>query len=288
MNKQLYFALIVTLSIVSCKIGDKTSKERSLEDNKNIYYPSIISAEEFSENSISFTKDESTLFLSRTTGWEYQSGHISTKEKSVYKVLNPIKALDTIYNGAISLSGNKIIFCKKNNGKAEIYLLSKRENEWSQKVNLSQASGIYGGYFYWLTETELFFYTPESNGDIVCGKLQGNTLQITDRLDLLNTVDATEFSPFVQKKKQYLIFTRYLEGDAQQQGFFISFNTNGFSSPEWSEPQKIQSLPYGWNPYVLEKENLFLYSDGEDIIAVPMEKLSVEISALKETMLRGN
>ncbi|MEM0992774.1 MAG: hypothetical protein AAGI49_07035, partial [Bacteroidota bacterium] len=70
--------------------------------------------------------------------------------------------------------------------------------------------------------------------------------------------------------------------------FFISFNTNTATAPKWSEPQKIQSLPYGWNPYIIEQEQLFLYSDGEDIIAVPMKKLKVEIDALRKVAVGKN
>ncbi|MEM6697487.1 MAG: hypothetical protein AAF599_03760, partial [Bacteroidota bacterium] len=152
----------------------------------------------------------------------------------------------------------------------------------------SETSGIYGGYFYWWNDTELYFYVPENNGDIVSGKLQGNQLQITDRLEELNTEAGTEFSSFMERKKEFIIFTRYLEGNIDKQGFFISFNTNTAASPEWSRPQKVQSLPYGWNPYIIEQEQLFLYSDGEDIIAVPMKQLNLEINALKEAILEKN
>ncbi|MEM1324567.1 MAG: hypothetical protein AAGI23_01370 [Bacteroidota bacterium] len=282
-GRQLSILLILS-TLLANGCGTGLSIPQDINVTGSIFYPDVLSTEAFSENSISFTKDERTIFVSRTTGWQYQSGHLSKKQKGAFVTTTPIQQLDSIYNGAISPSGKKIIFCSKKNEQEEIFLLSKRKGKWNTMENISTTSDIYGGYFYWSNEEELYFYTSASKGDIVRGKLNGNQLTITDELDNLNTPDGTEFSPFVDKKKRYIIFTRYLEGDSDQQGFFISFNRSTSRQPDWSTPKKVAFLPYGWNAYVLEQESLLLYSNGDDIIKIPLKKFNLEIDKIRNAM----
>ncbi len=38
-------------------------------------------------------------------------------------------------------------------------------------------------------------------------------------------------------------------------------------------------LPYGWSSNVLEETNQFIYSNGDDIIALPLEELKINTTA---------
>ena len=60
---------------------------------------------------------------------------------------------------------------------------------------------------------ELYFYIPENNGDIAAGRLDNDMLVITDSLQVLNTVEGTEFSPYVDPEMRFIVFTRYTDGD---------------------------------------------------------------------------
>ncbi|MEM6320278.1 MAG: hypothetical protein AAF960_21595, partial [Bacteroidota bacterium] len=217
--------------------------------------------------------------------WEKQLPFLSTKWNGSYTLAEPLLALDTIYNGAISPSGNQIICSVKKANKQEI-ILFKRANNWSKPVNLTQTSNIQGGYFYWQNEEELYFYIPENNGDIVKGRLQGNRLFITNRLASLNTPNGTEFSTWLNEQNTMIIFTRYLEDDHTEQGFFVSFQLNQSDNDKWSKPQRLTSLPYGWNPYITKDSKQFLYTDGQDIISVPTKVLYLEIEQLKKIAKR--
>ncbi|MEL6559241.1 MAG: hypothetical protein AAFQ94_13715 [Bacteroidota bacterium] len=277
----LSLVLSIVLSLFSCKPGKPA--EGDTKADYSIFYPDTISSQEFSENSISFTKDEDYLFITRTKDWNNQSGYLSKRVNGKYATAQPIKPLDTIYNGAISPSGNRIIFCKKENQKEEIYLLSKQDDSWCCIENLSDTSNIYGGYFDWVSDEELYFYSPFNNGDILQARLNNGLLTIIDSLQTLNTEKGTEFSPFVDYENNYLIFTRYLEGAISQQGFFVSFYTSNDIKATWSMPQKISFLSYGWNPAINKTESLFLYTDGDDIIKIPLERFYSEINKLKKT-----
>ncbi len=242
----------------------------------SVFYKGVISSGEWSENVFSFTEDENTMFLTRTTDWDNQFGVLITKKYGLYSNSTLLPKLDSIYNGAISPSGNKIIFCKKQGGDPFIYLTEKVDGSWSDPINLTEQSNIKGGYFYWLNNNELFYYIPEQKGNIVRGKLEQNKLTITDSLTQLNTDLGTEFSPYVDKQMRYIIFSRYVEGDPSQQGFFISYNNVNSNTPQWSTPKKIVALDYGWNAFIINNGSQFLYTDGDNIKSLPLASLQLK------------
>lgn len=243
----------------------------------SLFYPGVISTGEWSENTFSLTADEKTFFLTRTAEWDVQSGHLSTKNHGIFTETTPLTGLDSIYNGAISPDGNSILFSNKSGQEESIWLLKNKNGKWSQKINLTQKTGVKGGYFHWFSNSDIYFYIPDNNGDIVRGFLDKENLIIKDRLPGLNTEKGTEFSPYMDKEKRLILFTRYLEGDTGQQGFFVSYNLGNFEMPLWSEPEKLEMLPYGWNGLLINEGNQFLYTDGEDIKSLPVEDLGLKL-----------
>jgi len=241
------------------------------------FYEGIISTGELSENVISFSKDESVLFLTRTSNWAQQTAYIAYKKNGIFTETIPLVELDTIYNGAISPNGDKIIYCTKTQDQENIWLINKENGLWNNKINLTESSNISGGYFYWFSNTEVYFYQNKNNGDIYLGKIKKDKLTVTDSLNTLNTKAATEFSPFVDKEKRFIIFSRYEEGNTANQGFFVSYNSSDFNNPQWSEPKKLSMLPYGWSPNIINNGAQFVYTDGEDIFSLPLKKLELEI-----------
>lgn len=242
-----------------------------------VFYEGILSTGSLSENAISFTKNEDLIFQTRTADWDNQIGFLSYRKNGVFGESTQLRVLDTIYNGAISPDGNSIIYSIKKSGSEQIMLLKRKDDSWSEKINLTKNSNVEGGYFHWLTESELYFYIPENGGDIVKGKLENDQLSITDSLKDINTQSGTEFSPFVDKNRQFIIFTRYVEGDRSQQGFFISYKSTDDHPTKWSIPQRLDMLPYGWNAYIINSESQFIFSNGEDILSVPLENLKLQL-----------
>ncbi|MBT8305633.1 MAG: hypothetical protein KJN85_01720 [Maribacter sp.] len=250
-------------------------KHYTSQDGK--FYDGIISTGELSENVINFSADESIAFLTRTSSWTEQSAFIAHSKNGIFTETIPIEELDRIYNGAISPNADKIIYSIRENEHENIWLIRRENGKWANKTNLTRASGIEGGYFYWLNDQEIYFYQSDNKGDIRLMELSEGKLSIKDSLISLNTPNGTEFSPYVEKKKQFMIFTRYEEGNALNQGFFVSYNLGDFDNPQWSKPEKLAMLPYGWSAYILNDGNQFIYTDGEDIRSMPLEHLKLDI-----------
>ncbi len=104
------------------------------------------------------------------------------------------------------------------------------------------------------------------------GRLWENELSLQSSIDALNT-QHTEFSPFVDPDLDFLLFTRYKEGDPSQQGVMYSQNIGSPTSPVRDDPAKIDEITYGWGALVL-KDTLY-YTDGSQIQVIPTGELAV-------------
>ncbi len=246
--------------------------------NNGKFYEGIASTGELSENVINFSADESVMFLTRTSDWTDQLAYIAYSKNGLFTETTRFEELDTVYNGAISPNGDKILYSVRKENNEEIWLISKENSQWSNKTNLTEESNIEGGYFYWFSDKEIYFYQSKNNGDIVIGEINNGKLSITDSLNILNTKAGTEFSPFVDKEKRFIIYSRYEEGNVLNQGFFVSYNQGNFNNPNWSNPKKLSMLPYGWSPYIINDGTQFIYTDGEDIYSIPIADLKLDIN----------
>ncbi|MEM9820847.1 MAG: hypothetical protein AAF985_07235 [Bacteroidota bacterium] len=241
------------------------------------FYEGIISTKEWDENSISFNEEEDIAFFTRGKDWQKQLGYLAVKKDGIFVEPQHLTIMDTIYNGSISPSGNKIIYCKRKPESQEIWLIEKRGGQWLTPSRLTVSSGIDGSYFNWLDDRELYFYTTQNNGDLVKGQLLDGELKITDSLSVLNTNEGTEFSPYIDKQKRFVVFTRYNEKDTAQQGVFISYNQGNFAQTQWGKPQKMNSLPYCWGAYFSKGMKYFFYTDGEDIFKISAARLNLKL-----------
>ncbi|NND78562.1 MAG: hypothetical protein HKN53_01540 [Maribacter sp.] len=245
-------------------------------ESSQIFYDGVVSTP-LTENKLSFDASGNTLVFTRGEDWEIQQAYISIKEHGIFTESQPIPGLDSVYNISISPSGNRTLYSVRTDNDPEVWVMEKLIDEWKEPVNLTSANKVSGGYFHLYTENEIYFYVPLNHGDLVSGKLENGKLDIGESLDFFNTKNGTEFSPFMGRDKRYFVFTRYLEGDPDQQGFFISYNRGEENEPDWSMEQKIEELPYGWGAFVSEKEGLFYYTDGEDLYQVPISLLNISL-----------
>lgn len=272
----LYF-LFLLLGLSNCKTTNvpQTSWLSAEELAQYKFYPDLISTGDLEQNCLSFSQDEKVVFWTAGKDWEKQLPFIAKKVKGHYEEVQQLFILDTIYNGAISPSGQQILYTVRQGDKTSTWLSQQKEGRWLPGINLTEQSGIKAGYFQWYTEKEIYLYTTKNEGDLAMGRLVDEQLEIEPLPTPINTARGTEFSPFVGPKKQFLIFTRYLEGDTSQQGFFYSHNVGSESEPKWSFPQKIEALPYGWGANLSRDGRTFYFTDGLDIFAIPFSSLGI-------------
>ena len=115
----ILFIFFISLSCTTERKPPNLTTER--------FYPGVISTPDFGENVFSFTQNESILFLTRTQNWDYQTGFLSTKVNGIFQNPIPIKGLDSIYNGAMSPKGDRIIYTQKKEEKELTFLVEKQQ-----------------------------------------------------------------------------------------------------------------------------------------------------------------
>ncbi|MAD98427.1 MAG: hypothetical protein CMB99_13970 [Flavobacteriaceae bacterium] len=250
----------------------------SFTSKTNVFYQGILSTGELSENVISFSSNDSLVFFTRTEDWDNQKGFLSAKKNGVYQLPIELKELGTLYNGAVSPSGKQILFCSKGDKGMQLWLTKNENGKWSDKIKIELPNQYEIGYFYWTTETELYFYQEVNDGDLFYGNIEGNQLIIQKSLDNINTSEATEFSPYVDPEKRFLIFTRYQEGNKANQGFFISYNEGDATEPIWQKASKIEGIPYGWSLQIINNGKQFVFTNGEDFLSYPVDKLNLKLN----------
>ena len=272
----LYFSvLLLVLSYCTTTNVPQTSWLSAEQLTQYKFYPELISTSVLEQNCLSFTQDESVVFWTAGNDWEKQLPFLAKKVNGRFTQAQRLVELDTIYNGAISPSGQRILYTVRQGEETSTWLSQQSEGQWLPDINLTKQSGIKAGYFQWYTEKELYLYTPENEGDLARATLEGEELSISRFPGPFNTAEGTEFSPYMGPKKQFLIFTRYLEGEKSQQGFFYSHNLGSESEPKWSLPQKIETLPYGWGADLSRDGRTFYFTDGLDIFAIPYSSLGI-------------
>ncbi|MBT8234762.1 MAG: PD40 domain-containing protein, partial [Bacteroidia bacterium] len=233
------------------------------------YYPGIISSGEADENSVSLTADGKYAFFTRTNDWTHQAGYLAERKHGQWQTPQLMSELDTIYNGAISPDGTKIIYCTNVGDLNPAWLVEKKDGQWQEPASL----GISAGYFHWVSDTEIAYYVHDNKGDLASASLIGTRLNPNSDLAFFNTPD-TEFSPYLDPDKRFVLFTRYVIGDKNQQGIFISRNTGTVSDIQWETPVKL-NIPYGWGAFVVGNLEALLYSDGQDIYQIPWNELDI-------------
>ncbi len=222
--------------------------------------------EEEAINTFSFTSGGDTLFLTLYQDWDVQFPYLFTNGE-----LQSIPPIDSLYNGAISPSGYQIIYTR--NGDEKTTFMSTRKGEtWGTPIELRIKNQNQIGYFHWFDESIIYFYIEENGGDLAVGTLVENSLKVDSTIAGLNTIH-TEFSPYVDHDLEYLLFTRYKEGDPQQQGIMYSENIGVQEKVVWAKPRIIEEITYGWSAFV-HNEKLH-YTDGHRILSIPISQLSV-------------
>lgn len=251
--------------------------DRQYNSESGKFLEGIVTTGDYDENTISFSANEELAILTRTDNWEKQQPILLRRSNGVYVEEDLYDELGYIYNAALSPDGDKLLYSVRDSDQEEIWLI--KLNDWSNRLNLTKASGIQGGYFYWHNENEVYFYTSQHGyGDVMKGILSNESLTIVDSLKELNAINATEFSPFIDKDGQFIIFTRYEEGVPDNQGFFIAYNSGVGNETVWTIPKKLEMPGYGWSPAIISNNTQFVYTDGNDILSLPITALQLDSS----------
>ncbi|WP_165395281.1 PD40 domain-containing protein [Flagellimonas allohymeniacidonis] len=245
-----------------------------------VFEPNTISVPEKTTHEISFTQDGQTLYFTQTVDSKWQKSQLGFKSYFADGVWGkPIKIefVDSLYNMSVSPDGNRALFCKED----KTWLCLKEKGKWSIPKDLNSDYGysFNGGYYHILNDNSFYFSGVQENelhpyDDIYYVAFRHGRYQKPKRLNQNINTEATEFSPWVNKRNSMMIFTRYDASSNENTGIFVS----RFEDNKWQKAQKIDALEYGWGVFVREDKRTLYYSVGGAIYAYDLKSLDININ----------
>ncbi len=247
---------------------------------KVIFEPENISLPKRTTHEISFTQDGQTLYFTRTVDNKWRKAQIGFKSYfSNGNWSKPVKVefVDSLYNMSISPDGNRVLFCKED----KTWMCLNENGKWSVPKDLNSASdfSFNGGYYHISSDHSFYFSGVQENelhpyDDIYYVVFRDGKYQKPKRLTTNINTEATEFSPWVNKKNNAMIFTRYDASSDTNTGIFVS----RFKENKWQKAQKIDVLAYGWGVFVREDIGTLYYTAGGVIHTYDLDSLDIDIN----------
>ncbi|NNF14481.1 MAG: hypothetical protein HKN72_14730 [Gemmatimonadetes bacterium] len=227
-----------------------------------------------SETSPSFTSDARTMVFARYgDDWALKEPFIARLGSGGWSVAE----LDfgPVYNLSIAPDGASIIFARSV-GEARTLHRVRREGEgWSRPEDLSSHFGLAGSYPLLTTEGDLYVYDvngPRGEG-IYFAPRRGDGFAPAEPTYIPESGDA--FDAWVGRTGGPLLMTRCFDATC------ASGPTNGvwlIDTASDSE-RKLANVPYAWGVQPVEALGLFVFTDGEDILALPLSVVMPEGSS---------
>ncbi len=227
-----------------------------------------------SESSPSFSKDGKTMVFARYGDeWTRKDPYIAHLKQDGWKV-EAIRGIGKVYNLAISPNGNTIIYAKRIGDSKSIFRIRSTSTGWSNPENLTVKFGVAGTYPALTENGDLLFFDAEgtSGSGIYIARETGEGFG--EPLPVFVTEGDTTFDPFSTDGKKILVSRCFDEvcNSGPRNGIWeITPDGKGGGAT-----RKIPRLPYGWCSQIVEYLVIFVYTDGEDILAVPLGSSGIE------------
>ncbi len=225
-----------------------------------------------SETSPSFTKDGKTMVFARYEDWDTKDPYIAHLEADGWRV-EPLREIGSVYNIAIAPDGETIVYATATEPARTLYRMRRVGNRWSTPENLTARYGVTGAYPSLTDEGDLVVYDA-------AGAL-GEGVYIAPRnSDGFGTARAvfvpdsgTTFDAFASTSTSLLVtrcFDEACESGAQNGIWVVTLSPSG--TPEL---RKLSNVPYAWGVQPVDSLGVLVFTDGDDILAMPLEATEI-------------
>ncbi len=231
--------------------------------------PGIISTGA-SESSPSFAADgKSMVFARYGAEWTEKHPYYARLEEDGWKV-EPLRSIGQVYNLAISPDGKTVFYSTRKAGKRQLYRIRKEGERWSSAENLTQNYGLNGTYPNLGQDGTLYFY--DAGGAAGDGIYQASPVGngFSRATPLYVPKVGTNFDAYTKDGRSLLV-TRCFD-DACISGPMNGLWQVSFDSTGAITEKKLDRLPYAWGGQPIELLGLFVFTDGNDILAIPLRE----------------
>lgn len=227
------------------------------------------------ETSPSFTRDGKTMVFARYgDDWAKKKAFIAHLGDEGWQA-KPIPVAGTIYNVAISPDGASIVYAAGPDG--PLYRMHHDNGDWSEPENLTKRYGFAGAYPCLTEAGDLLFYSYDGDA--------GDGIYLAPRagagfgpsVPFYTPESGTTFDGFAVDTEGRLLVTRCFDDTcaAGAKNGIWSIEPGGENSAAGARETKVPGLPYVWGVQPVASLGLFVFTDGEDILAIPLSSAGV-------------
>lgn len=220
-----------------------------------------------SETSPSFSRDGRVMVFARYgDDWSEKTPFVARLTDDGWSVA-PIPGIGLVYNLAVSPDGETVVYAVGSNG--PLLQVRYEQGGWSEPESLTAQYGVSGSYPALTDAGDLLVYKSDGSA--------GNGIYVARRREegfdpiapLYVPDEGTTFDGVVSSVDDVLFVTRCLDdvcAPGDQNGVWAV----ELGGADGSAARKIAALPYVWGVQPVEALGLLVFTDGEDILAVPL------------------
>ena len=229
--------------------------------------PGMVSTDR-AETSPSMTADGRTLVFARYDDDWYTKEPFMAELGDDGWTVRPLPELGVVYNVSISPDGGTLIYATRTDDARTTYRVTRVGDGWSESEDLTAAFGIAGTYNAMTDNGDLYFFNPDGADGlgIYHATVKGSGFATPRPVFIPDSGEP--FDAFVAPDGSDMIVTMCFDAACR------SGEENGFwwvSLPGSGEASKLPNLPYGWGAQPAPALGLFIYTDGSDILALPLD-----------------
>ncbi|MEM9665589.1 MAG: hypothetical protein AAF970_11685 [Bacteroidota bacterium] len=225
-----------------------------------------------SETSPSFTADGRTMVFARySDDWTQKQAFIAYRTETTWRV-EPLADTGPVYNLAIAPDGQEIVYVVAEERVRTVFRLHRTDTGWSTPENLTARYGLVGAYPCLTAEGDLLLYqfAGTEGAGIYRAPREGDGFGPAEALYLLP--QGTAFDAFAATTPSSLLVTRCVDDTCTpgpENGVFVV-------DPDPAAPlvpravRRLDRLPYVWGLQPVPTLSLLVFTDGEDILMVPL------------------
>jgi len=221
------------------------------------------------ETSPSFAADGQTMVFARYgDDWAQKTPYIADWNGETWHVAEiPI---GPVYNLAITPDASSIVYAARSADEQVLFRMARDGDGWASPENLTARYGIAGTYPCLTMNGDLLVY----NSAGASGEGLYRTHETADGFGPLTPLfippQGTAFDAF-SSDGEHILYTHCFDdtcASGAQNGVWLLDIDDAMQTP-----QKIDGLPYVWGVQVVPTLDLVVFTDGDDILSLPLDKV---------------
>ncbi|MEM1096713.1 MAG: hypothetical protein AAGJ10_19105 [Bacteroidota bacterium] len=235
----------------------------------DVFAAGSVSTEAY-ETSPSFSADGQTMVFARYgDDWAQKTPYIAAWDGETWRVAEiPV---GPVYNLAIAPDASSIVYATPStDGEQALFRMPRKGEGWGTPENLTARHGIVGTYPCMTQAGDLLLYNSAGPSGAGLYRTRETADGFAPLTPLLIPPQGTAFDA-CSATSERIIYTHCFDDmcapDAQNGVWLLGIDD------AMQTPQKIGGLPYVWGVQVVPAWDLVVFTDGNDILSVPLNSV---------------